>query len=457
MGIHNFHKWIKEVYPAAFKTKWLHSYDNCYIDINFALHHCSYNAKDIDDIYSKLFCFIIDVLHITMPRKSLIISADGAAPLSKLLLQRERRLTKSKSDNSDSIDHISSIMFTPGTFFMNSLHKKLLNMIDFIEKVYNIYVDCDVDSYDEAELKLKNKMMNNIKKNHNDSHIIVTNDADVVVMLMTLDDVSRTYIYEKSFQNSEIISIGELLYEHIKNIGCSLHPHLDFAAVSILLGNDYLPKIGYATFEKIWISYKECLACDKRGLILDKNLQINSSFFQSLLLGIVKRTAYHFIKKIDVLNIFSSLYDNYMDGYTWCLHTYYNGFCDRYNFMYGFANPPHPLGLAMSIKKNPSMLIKSNEKYPPIKTMAYAILALPYKSKNYIDSKYHDFIENCPILYEQENCQRCNELYSNIDTDKSDISLKKTYSIHKKSHRTLMFDDVDKIIKKFDKFEETIS
>ena len=50
MGILHFHKWMKENYPKAFQKKWLATYDHVYIDLNYALHNCSYKAKSIDEV-----------------------------------------------------------------------------------------------------------------------------------------------------------------------------------------------------------------------------------------------------------------------------------------------------------------------------------------------------------------------------------------------------------------------
>ena len=472
MGILNFHKWIKDNYKSSFKKKWLDAYDHVYIDINFSLHRCTYGAKNINDIYRRLFCFIDDVLQTTLPRKSITISADGPAPLSKLLLQRKRRLMKSRNDDGDKV---SSIMFTPGTFFMNELKEKLDPYIKFTQKIYNIKIFVDIETYDEAELKLKKKMMDNIKLYPEDSHIIVTNDSDVVVMLMTLDDMSHVYMFEKSFQNSEIISIGQLIVDHIENVGCSMNPNLDFSAVNMFMGNDYLPKVNYATFEKIWCVYKDILKCDRDGLILNKNLEINPQFVQKLMLGIIKKTHHQYVSKINICNIFNSVYESYMDGYTWCLHTYFTGICKRYNFMYGFQDSPHPFGIAINIQKNPSLLTLKTDLFPPIDNALYAILALPYKSKDFIDAKYHKFIKKVPILYEEEKCLKCIEFHEKLGSLNEEIKLfteddeEKTQklrgniakeldmlSLHKKSHDCLTFDDIDEIINKFNKFKVTL-
>lgn len=469
MGIINFHKWMQQYYGSAFQKKWLESYDHVYIDINFALHHCSYGAKTIDDIYKRLYGFIDSILYTTNPKISLTIAADGSAPLAKLLLQRKRRLTKSRSDTETKV---SSVIFTPGTEFMNTLEEKISNYIVFIKHVYNINVIFEINNHDEAELKLKRAIMTNNKKWPDDSHVIVTNDADVTVMLMTLDDVSRIYVFEKGFQNSEIISIGKLLLEHIKKVGCSMHPNLDFSALTIMMGNDYLPKINYVTFEKIWDVYKKNLTFDKNGFFLDTNLTINPKFFNKLLLGIIERTNYHYVKKVNLDNLTSPLYDNYMDGFTWCLSTYVTGICTRYNYMYEFQDSPHPFGLLYNIKRNPHIMITSVETSLHINKTLYSILVLPYKCRKLIDIKYKKFLKKASILYEEEQCKICSDYHEkmgelnikvhdekeNITEIKTELTKTQTRMMHhRKSHNDLTLDDIELIIKKFTKFTKKLN
>ena len=116
MGITNFHKWLRENYPQSIKSHWIDSYDNVYIDLNFVLHYCYYGVNTITDIYIKLQSYIESILQLLQPQQNVIFATDGTAPLAKLILQRKRRLNISKQNaNKD----FSSVIFTPGTHFMN--------------------------------------------------------------------------------------------------------------------------------------------------------------------------------------------------------------------------------------------------------------------------------------------------------------------------------------------------
>ena len=85
-----------------------------------------------------------------------------------------------------------------------------------------------------------------------------------------------------------------------------------------------------------------------------------------------------------------------------------------------------------------------------------------------IDKKYHDFLNKSSILYDEEECQKCKEMrektkklndeISNAD-EEDEIKLKKklnvfskTFTLHKKQHENLNFDDIETIMIEFDDY-----
>lgn len=448
MGIENFHKWVRDNYPESFNKSFLDHYDNVYIDLNYALHNCSYGAKTIDDIYAKLFKFILEVCAQTNPTHTLTLATDGSAPLSKLLLQRKRRLGKvAEEDDTLSL----SLMFTPGTNFMTTLEDKLQNIAKYIEVIYNIQVKMELKENDEAELKLKRQVQRSVLEYPDESCIIVTNDSDLVVMLMSIKNLYKIYIYEKNFQSSEIISIGKILEQHIKKVGCSTNPHLDFLGINMFMGNDYLPKLPSITFEKLWDAYSKVLRSHPEGYIqLNNDVLIPDTKFLGRILMIllkVAKTTKRIQNDINISNIFYPIYANYVDGYMWCLTTYYDGVCKRYNYIYQHDDSPNILGLMLNIQNNKNIFTNSTELYPSINAKLYGILILPYKSKSLIDPSFYDFMDKHPVLYRNEKCKICKEL-----AVEPDIELKKKLlKQHRKTHYTLSNIDIFEIIDDYKK------
>lgn len=461
MGIGNFYKSLRHHYSGAFCNKWLNFYNHVYVDINFALHYCSYNAQSTDEIYIRLFKFLDNMLHELVPTKTLTIGSDGSAPLSKLLLQRKRRMGIFRNLKSD--DATSSLMFTPGTIFMHELKNKMNEYIKYIEQKYWIsvnYLDADVD---EAELKLKKQMMDNFENPlyKNDSHIFISNDADVIIMLTTLENYSNVFVLSKTSKQSSVISIGKLMDLHTDRVGTSINPGLDFTAIGIMLGNDYLPKIYYVDFDKLWDAYKSSIFNDPRGLFLNtdpNNIKINIQLLKNILSCAVIKIKKCFINKLLVDYSFHPLYKNYLDGYMWCLNTYMSGKCKRYNYMYSYQDAPHPLGLIFNISIYPDLLKINHQMFDPINPALYAILVLPKASLCLINSEYHEFAHSNPILYSEECCKICithhkkiTQIYSSdeYDDDKKIKTITSEMTKHRKLHTNITLDDVVDIINKF--------
>ena len=475
MGITNFHKMIKEKYGDSFKDKWLDFYDHVYVDLNYVLHFCSYNATNEEDVFARLYCFFDTILSELLPNKTLTVCSDGVAPLAKLVLQRQRRLSVNKSKDENAF---STMIFTPGTKFMTNLKTKLKNYFDFVKNTYCIKINYLDSEIDEAELKLKYKLMQHMKNNPDDTHIMVTNDADVVVMLTTLENPCYAFVLSRTNHKNEILSIGKMLDLHTDSVGCSVNFNYDFALISIMMGNDYLPKIRLVDFEKIWTSYKEILKVIPTGIINveNNNLKINPNFFIKLLYKLISISKQKSLNIVSIRNAFGNMYLNYLDGLTWCLHTYNTGKCVRYDYMYEYQESPHPLGLIFNIMENRELLKHNNNVSDPISSSLYAILLLPNFAKKLIDKKYHKFMEKNDILYTTEKCKECKEFYSEIQTIKNDLMVTDTETIcedteikinklkknstelgkkliaHKKNHDRLSLNDIKTIISNFESF-----
>lgn len=449
MGIKDYHKWMKENHPSAFQHKWLDFYDHIYIDINFALHYSYYGTKNQNQILYKFFSFIEKIMLLMHPRKTITIANDGAAPIAKLLLQRERRANSCRCDDICDLES-SSLIFTPGTEFMNTIQEKLEIFMKKIKMIYCIDIDYMIGCEGEAELKLKKKMADNNKKYPDDTHIIISNDADIIAMFGTFDINSYSKIFICSnVKDIEIISIGKLMDNHTKKYGLTKNFGLDFTLLSILVGNDYLPKIKFSDLSKLWNSYKIWTSEHKNGLM--NNLNINIPFLLQILNGILSKTRYSLIDKFRLENNNQQLYSNYMEGLLWCLDMYNKGYCDRYNYMYYSKDSPHPFGLILSLYKNPSIGNFKNITYPSIKPDLYALLVLPQKALKLTHTKYHDFSKKYHILYEEELCKKCNDFYNKMKTlDKSKNEYKNLYKEMKKhkfsSHNIITSDEIEDIV-----------
>lgn len=425
MGISNFHDFIRTNYQKAFNDiKSTDTYSHVYIDINYALHYCAYGVKNEVELFDKLYDFFDNILKLVQPTKSVIFSIDGLAPLSKMILQRKRRnIIAPKNSNKKTNDNFNTILLTCGTDFMLSVYDKISNYIKFIKYIYNIEVellDCNID---EAELKLKKRMMDNIEqdKENKDTHLFVTNDADVIVMLTTLKNYSNVYVYCKmkyninnySKQIIQILSIKKLIDLHSQSINShhnKTNLNYDFAAISILMGNDYIPKIYSLTFDKLWNAYKNTIKNYPDGLIqVDEKtyeFNINIEFLHNLFIILLVNTKKHFINKSSIHNTNEELYQNYFDGFTWCLDMYIRGKCSRYDYVFIHDCNPMIYGVLTYINSCPHYLTlveKStlhNSLDKPLDRILYLICVIPEESiYDMVDKKYHVFIKKNKNIY----------------------------------------------------------
>ena len=156
---------------------------------------------------------------------------------------------------------------TAGTPFMEYVDNIILN---FLEKQTNLQTFYSASTIkNEGELKLFEWLIkSNIKKNVG----IYGNDADLIILALNCK-LNNIYI----INNYKYISIRKLvinLSNIIKNkFGLSNHPvRKDFVLLSMLVGNDYLPRV--CNFVKLWDSYKK-LQKNNNNFLINKKQNIN--------------------------------------------------------------------------------------------------------------------------------------------------------------------------------------
>ena len=187
MGVEKFHKWLCNTYPNSFRKSNYDFYDNVYIDINCILHRIVAGSINENILFGRFYSYIDFVLKNNIPTKRLTFAIDGAAPFAKIILQRKRRLKISRNidQQNDVLSIVSPLHFTPGTKFMKSLPEKINKYIKKIEVSYKIKVEVLFGS-GEAEFKLIRKLLDIAKDKNNETHLLVSTDADMVIMASSI-------------------------------------------------------------------------------------------------------------------------------------------------------------------------------------------------------------------------------------------------------------------------------
>ena len=443
MGIANFTKWIKLTYPNAISPLYKQTFDNVYIDINYLLHCVITKSTSEGEILYNLCSYIESLLKYNVPTHLLVLGADGIAPLAKILLQKKRRLEYLRSQNGI-IPEINPLLFSPGTHFMTMLDINLKSFIAKISAKYNVTVLTLFDGMGEAEMKLVGQIIKFPTK----SHCIISTDADVIVICMSIR-INNVFISNSTCR----ISIDNLIEQH-SNIIYNKYPNikstmnLDFCFVSLLLGNDYLQKLGFISSPSVlWSAYRHSFdscninSCD--NFLVKKSFNdtfyISESFMKVFMRNIVSRVKKQFRNKFSFADYDVNVYKNYVFGLLWCLNMYSFGFCDKFNYM-SLGSSIHPIGLMYYFDslayetsvKNMLCDLNTDNNYG-INNDIYATIIMPKACSSMIRYSYA-FVPFPELskLYESELCNDCAVNHS-----------------HYHEHDNVTMHDVIDIIKKF--------
>jgi len=470
MGITGFYSWITNNYPDAFNlatnvnlaTKPMF-FNHIYIDLNYLLHMCTHNSPNIYFTLKKIETMILEICSKFHAIDSINICCDGSAPLAKLFLQRTRRLQEARTSKDLNLEN-SSLNFTPGSVFMETLHEKLNNMKEKLESSLNVKVNINNLDAGEAEIKVKHLINKHLDLNPLSSHLLVTNDADVLLIITSTKFYKSLYVLLK---HNVILSLDKLIKLNAKKYGSGINPNYDFAFLNLLNGNDYLPKLRYVTTDKIWEAYRIKLRKHK-GLVLKKNVkseffEINSEFLIDILKSLGGMIGTNILKKTKLYEYKKEDYANYVNGLIWCFHMYFNGECRYNNYIYEGESPDPLLLMCHLIKYNINTCFNLTES-KPICNKLCSILLLPDIAKQLINEKYYKFMEKHSYLYEEEKCNECQKFYKSMsdlnkkykETDCSDHTIRKeiasthkSYENHKQKHIKLTSGMIEKIKKEY--------
>lgn len=334
MGIPRFFQWIKQHYPSTLdKVNSTHvlnkSIDHLYLDMNGIFHTVcqevfeygkydrmrkSFKLNSVQDLnerstmaYQKIAQYIHDVVTIVQPKKSLVLTIDGVAPLSKQAQQRQRRFRAcmermNKSKNNEIRFDSNSI--TPGTTFLHNLgiflHYYIAQKITHDErwqKFTVIYSDDKVPG--EGEHKIINYIR--MRKATNDEflsdvHCMYGLDADLVMLSLATHlqhfYLLREDIYSSDMMDFYLVDIGlfrTFLHLQLSVENCNINSLIDdFILICFLVGNDFLPhqptiEILTQGIEIMFLIYEKVF---KKGGHLTRGNEINwvavSNFFNEL-------------------------------------------------------------------------------------------------------------------------------------------------------------------------------
>lgn len=424
MGVKNFNKWIYTNFPKCYTTNVYKKriYDNIYVDINHILHvaiHESINhvefKKNITKRLNYIFCNYV-------PLKNVFLVVDGPPPFAKLILQRMRR---SETDSNNIDNDLNPILLTPGTELMDFVSNILESYKKYLRNLYKItkpkiHVSCH-DENGEGEIKILRNLIKYGNKSLPDSHLIISKDADAIIMSMNVRPIYNIYVLTTFSKNNVIVSIKKLILLLTKKI-LNNKSHIyfsnnfirnDFVLIMILMGNDYIPKIYGINIDSIWKTYIEFVKNNKnfKGFIINDK-ETNLDLFLEYL-KLLENNTRKYSKKYN-----KKLCESYIEMMMWSYCQYSVSIpINNTIYKYSDSDPPSLSNLVkfLSQSKTVYSIDDFTKNIIDIPYKLCPVITFPIKYKSKVDPKYKEIMETYLFkTYEKELCVKCKEYNKNL-------------------------------------------
>lgn len=472
MGIPNYYQWLKQNYASCFvHMNQKNVYDYIYFDMNHLLHHGIYSCTTEKEFFASVGYQLDLIFYNFLPRKHIILAIDGPSPHAKVLLQRKRRQMGIESVD---MNKLNSLHLSPGTKIMRNLDTYLANYMDKYTNIFQPkYTIISTTEPDEGELKLFKKLHEFENLDANSSHLIVGNDADLIVLAMAAINSKNMNILVKQDSTYEFVDVSKLIDLYTKKYTWPVdisRIRLDYVILSLMLGNDYIPKLSYVNMENIWSVYHKT-ANKMQNYLMNMDNTYNFDFMKKYMLYLNNVTRLQYTK-LSIENTYvDTMTNHYLKGLLWCMNMYRTGECSMYDYCYNEEYTPSPIEMMYYLHHDSSAVTTPMSDTPPLSCDMYTLLIMPKKAKSLISKKYHNIVDTeMQPYYEAETCAVCAQFKmsvsnknkelkalneqenpdpNNLNRLKSQFSaITRNYKEHKKTH-TVQFgaDDIKKIVK----------
>mmetsp|Transcript_97886 Transcript_97886/g.281220 ORF Transcript_97886/g.281220 Transcript_97886/m.281220 type:complete len:783 (+) Transcript_97886:91-2439(+) len=457
MGIPKYHKWLTERYPDAFAEAWKESADHVYVDVNALLHDCMRHAQNKEGFFQHLFTKFDALFRTVAPSKTVFLAVDGPASCAKCLTQRTRRRAhaqkdaksdkkgkgkgKGKGKKGGHDSGLSNNMLTPGVPFMTELTNALEYYAASRMAPNQLLARCQAvtvsgaNAIGEGEHKIVSQMLRNAAaagaNAANESHVVSSGDADIFLLSLVQSGCRKVRVVSErpaaagdkrgrgsilQIWNAEVLAryiAGELADgpQRSHTPGDEAALRRDFALISLLAGNDYLPELrcnfdpqklwdqylklrkttfpdcpliqAYPTDEGIPLSHMEggwALTVGETGAAFAVEPYEHYAFHQPLLLDLMKAAGGG--------NGGTQLADRsaqgvrrYLEGLLWIMEMYHHGYCG--DFYFGMEKSFHSSASATCIVQllsglaEEDILTPPRSECPPMRPLACALCILP--------------------------------------------------------------------------------
>jgi hypothetical protein len=323
MGIAGFTEWFLKTFPKTVTKVGSGNVpaDHVFIDFNQFVHKVSRSSRSYNILWKKMYKELDTILNITNPRQSVYIVMDGPASRAKLIEQRKHRKVKKSSSSAKKVKGIvDRRMITPGCRFtgqiLNALAFFICQRLSSRKYEHIKFFVSGANVAGEGELKIM-KYISSMPEHMRtrDSFALVGSDADLVLLAIA-SRVPNVHILNSVHTSSQSlvaaipnrdrnhsqqgpsrgskgetfieIEIDKLVREFSQLVPQSNSRDIgvDFVALSIMSGNDYLPKVPTYFINQYWDHYVKARKSPQWAdthLIDPQTNRLNLKFLDSLL------------------------------------------------------------------------------------------------------------------------------------------------------------------------------
>lgn len=287
-------------------------YQHVMIDGNAQLHTAVHRMKGkrLDD-WVRVRKIVMQVFRNTLsqatPTVSLTVLLDGVAPVAKLREQRRRRAGCKPTDG--------SILLTPGTMFMKRISTDLASWLKtLVSPNVAIHVS-GIDEPGEGELKMC-RYCAGVSHNRR-SVCCVSADHDMISIMMANPSMRHcSFVLQRS---------DGAVYVRFRRIHRFFSHPRDLTILCCLAGNDYLPRIGDTTIQRIFRAYMDLSGSTKHRFMLVDRSRSDGRPHGPSLQRLFRRlsTGRRPPRRSTPRQI-----QRYLDGLSWCCRQYCLGICE---------------------------------------------------------------------------------------------------------------------------------
>ncbi|KAI1319622.1 hypothetical protein EDD11_003615 [Mortierella claussenii] len=259
-----FIDWFQTKFPTAVRTvvnREGSHFDSVFIDLNCILHPAVRSAKNETMFVKKLYSILDKLLLQFIPSRICYLSVDGPAPVAKILTQKARRAVKGSKKEKKGM---STLQVTPGCPFMSRLEQYLsYYAVRYLQHRQSLGISPDLkfvidhsNNPGEGESKIIENIVHQAQSIRERPCAILSMDSDAVLQAIALG-LPNIYVVRKDspFTPAVVISIDKFM-RNLEELfpGESNRVRLDFCAVCLFRGNDYLRAIAVG-LEQMWKAY----------------------------------------------------------------------------------------------------------------------------------------------------------------------------------------------------------